>query len=161
LFAEESVRIDGQGGWRGDPVVFDEQLSRSDDDVFDEAILRVDLNDDGDLFDRVKTPDVTGCPVIPVGRGLYNLDIDNDGVFTRAILGGDYLAFFLQNGFMPPALVYVEGTILGGAIHIAGQCVTTYDPDLESSSPPIGFGIDADPIFAGGVHSWREITPPQ
>ena len=158
LFAEGLVRIDGRGGWRGDPVIFDEEQSRGDDDVFDEAILRIDLNDDGDVLDRVKTPDISGRPVIRVRRGLYNVDINNDGVFTRVVLGGDYRAFFLENGFALPVLVYHEGTILGGSIHVGGQYVSLFDPALRSSAPPFGFTFGPRRSVRPGLLSWREVT---
>jgi hypothetical protein len=161
LYARETVRIDGRGGWRGEPVVFDEQQSRGDDDVFDETILRIDLNDDGDVFDLVKTPDISGRPVIRVRRGLYNVDINNDGVFTRVVLGEDYRAFFLENGFALPVLVYHEGSIFGESIHIGGQHVSTFDPATPESGSPFGFSFGREDDNRPGLLSWREMTDPE
>lgn len=140
LFAGGEIRLGGRGGWKGDPIVFDENESRSDDDILDEAVLRIDLNDDGDVLDLVKISDISGRPVIPVARGRYTVDINNDGVLRAAVIGEDYGEFFSRNGYTRPILVYHEGTLLAETIRIGGQCAVLCDPPPAGSAPLIGFG---------------------
>ncbi len=140
LFAGLEARLGGRGGYKGDPIVFDEGEARTDDDVLDESILRIDLNDDGDMFDLAKVSDVTGRPVIRVSRGRYTIDINNDGVLGKTVIGSDYAAFFSENGHSLPVLLYHEGTILGGAAVIGGESAILYDPLIPGSAPIVGFG---------------------
>ncbi len=158
LYAENSVRIDGRGGHRGDPFLFDEEQSRAETDVFDETLLRIDLNDDGDMFDFIKTIDITNRPVIRVSKGRFNIDINNDGVFGMVVLGEDYGEFFNQRGYALPALYYHEGSTFGQVVHIAGQCVATYDPSILDAGVPFGFEISPEPDAQRGLLSWREIS---
>lgn len=140
LYAGVEIHLGGRGGYGGDPIVFDEGEARSEDDVLDESILRIDLNDDGDVFDLVKVSDVTGRPAIRVSRGRYTIDINNDGVLGKAVIGSDYAGFFSDNGHALPVLLYHEGTILGGAAAIGGECAILYDPLIPGSAPIVGFG---------------------
>ncbi len=139
LVAGGAIRLGGRGGWKGEAIVFDEEEARSEDDILDESILRIDLNDDGDVFDLVKVSDVTGRPVIPVKRGHYTIDINNDGVLRKAFIGEDYGEFFAQNGYTPPALVYIEGSLTAESISIGGQSAVLFDPALAAAGPPFGF----------------------
>ena len=141
LFAGSEIRIGGRGGWKGEAIVFDEEEARSDDDILDESILRIDLNDDGDVFDLVRISDVLGRPVVPVSRGHYTIDINNDGVLRKTVIGEDYGEFFSQNGYTPPVLVYHEGSMFAEAISIGGQCAVLFDPDVPTSKPLFGFGV--------------------
>jgi hypothetical protein len=142
LFAGSEIRIGGRGGWKGEAIVFDEEETRSEEDILDEAILRIDLNDDGDVFDLVKISDVSGRPVIPVRRGHYTIDINNDGVLGKAVIGEDYGEFFSQNGYTPPILLYHEGSLFAETIQIGGQCAVLFDPEVPASAPPFGFGVN-------------------
>jgi len=142
LFAGSEIRIGGRGGWKGEAIVFDEEETRSEEDILDEAILRIDLNDDGDVFDLVKISDVSGRPVIPVRRGHYTIDINNDGVLGKAVIGEDYGEFFSQNGYTPPILLYHEGSLFAETIRIGGQCAVLFDPEVPASAPPFGFGVN-------------------
>jgi hypothetical protein len=140
VYAGDEIRLGGRGGWRGDPVVFDEEEARSEDDVLDESILRIDLDDDEDMFDLVKIADVSSRPVIRVARGRYTIDINNDGVLGKVVLGSDYGGFFAENAHSLPILVYHEGTLLGGKVTVGGQCAILYDPLIPGSAPVVGFG---------------------
>ncbi len=141
LFAGSEIRIGGRGGWKGEAIVFDEEEARAEDDILDESILRIDLNDDGDVFDLVKISDVSGRPVVPVSRGHYSIDINNDGVLRKTVIGEDYGEFFSQNGYTPPVLVYHEGSMFAETISIGGQCAVLFDPNVPASKPLFGFGV--------------------
>lgn len=144
VFAGGEIRAGGRGGWRGEPIVFDEQELRSEDDILDESVFRVDLNDDGDTFDLLKIADVTGRQVIRVKRGRYTIDLDNDGVLGKAVIGEDYGGFFAQNGYAAPVLYYQEGTILADTIFLGDQSAVLFDPLIAGSAPLVGFGGRAD-----------------
>ncbi|UCG50479.1 MAG: hypothetical protein JSW58_09700 [Candidatus Latescibacterota bacterium] len=159
VFAEDVVRLHGIGGWRGEPVVFDESVARADDDVFDEAILNIDLNDDGDRFDRVETSAISSRPVIPISRDRSNIDIDNDGVLGRVILGRDYREFFFENGYALPILIYHAGCSLGQTIQIGGQCLVTSDPLTGVAGTPFGFYDSKTFAARQGLISSREVDP--
>jgi hypothetical protein len=144
LFAGDEIRLGGRGGWSGDPIQFDEKESRGDEDILDEAVLRIDLNDDGDVFDRLRLSDVSARPVIRVGKGRYTVDINNDGVLNKVIIGEDYGAFFAGNGYALPVLVYHEGTLIGDRISVGGQCAVLFDPLSAAPVAPAGF-VTAQP----------------
>lgn len=158
VYAETDVRINGRGGHRGDPFIFDEELSRTETDVFDETLLRIDLNDDGDMFDLVKTIDITNRPVIRVSKGRFNIDINNDGVFGSVVLGEDYGGFFNERGYSLPVLCYHEGSIFSQGVRLTGQCIAQYDPSILDRSVPFGFEIKPEPDAQPGLLSWREIS---
>jgi hypothetical protein len=158
LYAEDAVTIDGRGGHRGEPFTFDEDQGLSENDVFDEVFLRIDLNDDGDRFDLVKTGDIVSRPVIRVSRDRFNIDINNDGVFSFVVLGESYPEFFAERGYALPALVYHEGSVFGRAIRIRGQCAVFFDSAINASGIPFGFDVAPSPEARQGLLSWREIT---
>jgi hypothetical protein len=156
VFAGDLVRLDGRGGWSGEPVVFDEELARADDDSFDESTLDIDLNDDGDRFDLVETIDITACPVVPLSNGRSNVDINNDGVLGQVVLGSSYAGFFLENGYALPVLIYHEGLIMAQAIDMTGACVISFDPRITESKTPAGFQHDST-ASSQGLITWRTI----
>ena len=140
VFAGGEVRVGGRGGWHGDAIVFDEEELRAEDETLDESVLRIDLNDDGDVFDLLKIADITARQVIRVKKGRYTIDVNNDGVLGKAVIGEDYGEFFAQNGYAPPVLFYHEGTILAETIRIDGQSAVLFDPLVAGSAPIVGFG---------------------
>jgi hypothetical protein len=144
VFAGGEVRAGGRGGWHGDRIVFDEEELRSEDEILDESVFRIDLNDDGDTFDLLKIADVTGRQVIRVKRGRYTIDLDNDGVLGKAVIGGDYGDFFAQNGYAAPVLYYQEGTIIGDTIRLGDQSAVLFDPLVAGAAPLVGFGGRSD-----------------
>lgn len=127
VFAGGAMRLGGLGGWKGDPLVFNEKDVRGEDDILDETVFRIDLNDDGDTFDRLRIADITGRPVIRVGKGRYHVDINGDGVLDKVAIGEDYGRFFAENGYALPVLVYHEGTLIGESIRIGAQCAVLFD----------------------------------
>jgi len=78
--------------------------------------------------------------VIRVKKGRYTIDVNNDGVLGKAVIGEDYGEFFAQNGYAPPVLFYHEGTILAETIRIDGQSAVLFDPLVAGSAPIVGFG---------------------
>ncbi len=139
LFAGEEIRLGGRGGWKGERIEFDEEEDRGDEDILDEAVFRIDLNDDGDVFDRLKLSDISGRPVIRVAKGRYNIDINNDGVLNSVVIGEDYGEFFAQNGYALPVLVHHEGILIGDKIHIGGQCAVLFGAFAGGPAAPAGF----------------------
>lgn len=133
VHAGQEIRLGGRGGWRGEPIVFREDENRSEDEILDESILRIDLNEDGDVFDRLRLADVSGCPVIRVGKGRYHVDINNDGVLGTVVVGEDYGEFFAGNGWAPPTLLYNQGTLVAESIHIGAQSVVADAPSRDDS----------------------------
>jgi hypothetical protein len=127
VYAGVEIRLGGRGGWKGDPLVFDEKDVRNEDDILDETVFRIDMNEDGDTFDRLRIADVTGCPVVRVGKGRYHVDIDGDGVLEKVVVGEDYGEFFIGNGYALPVLVHHEGTLVGESVHIGAQCAVLFD----------------------------------
>ena len=144
VFAGGEIRAGGRGGWRGEPIVFDEEELRAEDEILDESVFRIDLNDDGDTFDLLKIADVTGRQVIRVRRGRYTVDLDNNGVLGKALIGEDYGAFFAQNGYATPVLYYQEGTILADTIRLEEESAVFFDPLVAGSAPLVGFGGSAE-----------------
>jgi hypothetical protein len=144
VYAGGEVRAGGRGGWHGERIVFDEEELRAEDELLDESVFRVDLNDDGDVFDLLKIADVTGRQVIRVRKGRYTVDLDNDGVLRKAVIGEDYCGFFAQNGYAAPVLYYQEGTILADTIRLGEESAVLYDPLIAGSAPLVGFGGRAD-----------------
>lgn len=139
LFAGKEIRLGGPGGWRGEPVIFREEDAREEDDILDETILGVDFNEDGDAFDRMRLADVSGCPVIPVSKGRYHVDINNDGVLNTVTVGEDYGDFFLRGGYAAPILIHHSGSLVSDAIRIGAQCAIFFDVRSVASSSPAGF----------------------
>ncbi|UCH84859.1 MAG: hypothetical protein JSW50_03990, partial [Candidatus Latescibacterota bacterium] len=156
LFAGDAVDIDGRGGWTGEPVVFDEETSWAEDDSFDESIFDIDLNDDGDRFDIVQTIDITTCPIIPISPGHVNIDINNDGILGRIVIGTSYAEFFDANGYALPVLFYHEGLIMSERIGVTGACVITFDPRIGDTGMPFGFNYGAAKP-SSGLATWRTL----
>jgi cytoskeletal protein CcmA (bactofilin family) len=156
VFAGDHVHLDARGGWDGDPIVFDEELPRADDDSFEEPVLNIDLNGDGDLLDSVETIDITTCPLVPVSGGRSNVDINNDGVLGQVIIGTRYRDFFVDNGYRLPVLFYHEGVILSDTIEVIGSCVITFDPHIPNAGMPFGFEHDSA-ISPNGLVTWRTL----
>jgi hypothetical protein len=138
--------------------MFDEELSRADDDSFDESILDMDLNGDGDKLDEVETIDITTRPVVPLSPEQSNIDINNDGVLGQVVLGSSYAGFFGENGFAHPVLIYHDGLILSTTIALSGACTVTLDPRIADSDSQFGFEYDST-TSPNGLITWRTIPP--
>lgn len=156
VYAENRVEIHGSGGWNGGTIMFDETLTRAADDVFDERVLQVDLNDDGDLLDDVAMKDVSGVPVIPVGKNLYNVDINNDGVLRQVVLGNNYLDYFVKHDYQSPVLTFHRGMILSQSIHTCEQVLVVHDPGIAEKGVPFGFIVHFGATTYQGLVSWFE-----
>jgi|GEM_PF-3592192 len=156
LYAEEQVRLHGRGGWSGETMIFDEEMHRNEDDALDEPVLNVDLNDDGDIFDRVELSNISTVPVVEVSNGKYCVDINNDGMLGEVTLGMDYVEFFNKNGYMCPVLIYQEGLVLGQHIHSCEQTLVIFDPLIAASGIPFGFEVNFSSTSYQGLVSWRE-----
>jgi len=153
VFAGDEVRLHGDGGYNGEDIVFDETLGRPADDALDEAVLGVDLNDDGDLFDRVDLPAISSVPVIEVGDNSYAVDLNNDGVLEDLRIGADYAGFFQANGYALPFLLYQEGTVVSRSIHSCEQVLVVHDALARDAGMPYGFHVGDD--AEAGIVSWR------
>jgi hypothetical protein len=160
LFAEDEVRLHGRGGWRGETLVFEEDLQRGDDESLDEPVLNIDLNGDGDMFDRVELSGITTVPVVPVSRGKYSVDINNDGMLGKITLGTDYIRFFNDNGYVCPVLIYLEGLVLGQYIHSCDQTFVVFDPLIAAGGLPFGFDVSFGLATYQGLVSWWERRSP-
>ena len=156
LYAEDEVRLHSRGGWQGEPLIFEEDLPRHDDEALDEPVLNIDLNGDGDIFDRVELSHVSTVPVIPVSRGEYGVDINNDGMLGKVTLGTDYIGFFNDNGYVCPILIYQQGLVLGQQIHSCDQTLVVHDPLIAASGGPFGFEANFGTTTYQGLVSWRE-----
>ena len=156
LFCEERILIHGRGGWRGESLEFDEETSRSDEDALDESVLNIDLNGDGDIFDRVELSAVTTVPVIPVSNRRYNVDINSDGVLNKVTIGVDYRGFFERHGYRYPVLVYHQGLLLGQRIHSCEAVFVDFDPEIAAAGIPFGFEVSFGAAPYQGLVSWRE-----
>jgi len=159
LYAENQVRLHGRGGWSGEPLVFDENSLLGDDDSLDEPVLNVDLNGDGDVFDRVDVSEITTVPVIPVSRGKASVDIDNDGMLGLVTIGGDYVGFFNENNYVCPVLIYHEGLVLGQNIHSCDETLVVFDPLIAQAGVPFGFELTFGSGPYDGLVSWQERIP--
>ena len=156
VYAEDEVRLHGQGGWTGGTIVFDENVNRRPDDEFNEAVLAMDLNDDGDVVDRVKVSDITTVPVIAVGRDKLNVDLNNNGIFDHVLIGADYNTFFIDNGYKLPTLVHHQGLVLAQAIHLCEQVNVLFDRMIVESGVPFGFEVNFGSTTYQGLVSWQE-----
>lgn len=156
LYAEDEVRLHGVGGWEGEPLVFDEDQGRIDDEELDEPVLNLDLNGDGDIFDRVTIADVSTVPVIPVADREYAVDINNDGMLGTIQLGTDYVQFFSDSSFVCPVLIYQEGVVLSQSIHSCDQALVVLDPLIAKAGIPFGFEIKYGASPYQGLVSWQE-----
>jgi hypothetical protein len=139
LYAGGELSLGGRGGWKGEPIVFREEDAREEDDILDESVLRIDLNDDGDVFDRLRLADVSDRPVIPVSKGCYHVDINNDGVLNTVVIGEDYGEFFAKSGYAPPILIHHSGSLVADAIHLGAQCAVHFEAVSSGSVAPVGF----------------------
>ncbi|MEJ2721675.1 MAG: hypothetical protein P8181_11150 [bacterium] len=139
LFAGDRVRLDARGGWPGEPIVFDEEVTRADEDAFQESVLDIDLNGDGDRLDTVETIDITTRPVVPLSNGESSVDINNDGVLGKVVIGSSYRGFFLENGNRVPVLIFHQGLVLSRVIELTGSSVITFDPGVSEAGTPFGF----------------------
>jgi hypothetical protein len=160
VFADDSVRLDGAGGWRGSTIEFDETVGLAEDDALDEPVLNLDLNGDGDVFDRVEVSQITMVPVLPVGDRKYSVDINNDGVLGNVTIGADYLGFFEDHGYSPPALVYAEGVVLSQTIRASGPVIVVHDPRIAAAGIPFGFEVNFGSTTRQGLVSWWERHSP-
>ena len=156
IYAENHVRLHGRGGYRGSEVVFNEREGRSPDDALEEAILGVDLNGDGDSFDTVDLPSISAVPVIEIGRDRYGIDVNNDGVLSTLQVGADYAAFFGDNGYALPTLIYLEGTVLSQSVHSCEQVRVRWDANLAGGRMPYAFGVGYGSDVRDGLVSWSE-----
>jgi hypothetical protein len=160
LYAEERVRLHGRGGWNGEPLVFDENAARDAEELLDESVLNVDLNGDGDVFDIVELSGVSEVPVVPLARDRYAVDIDNDGVLGNVPLGGDYVGFFNDNGYVCPILIYHEGLVLSRSIHSCDETLVVFDPLIAATGVPFGFELTSGLAPHQGLVYWQERRAP-
>jgi hypothetical protein len=156
IYAENEVRLHGRGGWNGGDMVFDEMLPRGEEDALDEPVLNIDLNGDHDVFDRVELSAISTVPVVPVSDKEYTVDINNDGVLGKVTIGVNYLAFFDNNDYAYPTLIYHEGLVLGGSIHSCEQTLVVHDPALTASGIPFGFEVSFGSTTYQGLVWWSE-----
>jgi hypothetical protein len=156
LYAEERVRLHGRGGWSGEPLVFDENAARNADESLDESALNIDLDGDGDTFDSVELSGVSEVPVVPLAGGRYAVDINNDGVLGEVTLGGDYVGFFNDNGYVCPILIYHEGLVLGRSIHSCDETLVVFDPLIAETGAPFGFELTFGSAPYQGLVYWEE-----
>jgi len=161
VFAERRVEIHGKGGWNGGAIMFDEKVKHGVDDRFDERVLQVDLNDDGDLLDEVPMESISGVPVIPVSKNLYNLDINNDGVLRNVLLGNNYLDYFVDKEYLSPVLTFHTGLILSQEIHTCEQVLVLHDPAIAEGGVPFGFIVHFGSTTYQGLVSWFERPGPE
>jgi hypothetical protein len=150
----------GRGGWSGEPLVFDENASLGGDDWLDESVLNIDLNGDLDVFDRVEISVVSEVPVVPLSRGRYAVDINNDGVLGEVTLGTDYVQFFNDNGYVCPILIYHEGLVLGRNVHSCDETLVVFDPFIAEAGAPFGFDLKFGSAPYQGLVYWEERQVP-
>jgi hypothetical protein len=160
VYAEKAVRLHARGGWHGEALVFDEDEQRGDGEALDEPVLNIDLNGDGDAFDRVELSSVTTVPVIPMSDGKYSVDINNDGMLSDVTLGTDYVGFFNDNGYICPILIYQEGLVLGQYVHSCDQTLVVFDPLIAAAGIPFGFETSYGSATYPGLVSWSENGAP-
>ncbi|MFQ5510894.1 MAG: hypothetical protein ACE5EO_03495 [Candidatus Krumholzibacteriia bacterium] len=160
VFSGETLRIHGRGGWSGETLVFDEELNRGGDEALDESVLNIDLDGDGDIFDRVELSAVTTVPVVPVSNRRYNVDINSDGVLDKVMIGVDYRGFFDRHGYRYPLLVYHRGILLAQQIHTCEAVRVEFDPDIAAAGIPFGFEVSFGVAPYQGLVSWREQPSP-
>jgi hypothetical protein len=160
LYADDQVRMHGRGGWSGEPLVFDENASLGGDDWLDESVLNIDLNGDLDVFDRVEISVVSEVPVVPLSRGRYAVDINNDGVLGEVTLGTDYVQFFNDNGYVCPILIYHEGLVLGRNVHSCDETLVVFDPFIAEAGAPFGFDLKFGSAPYQGLVYWEERQVP-
>jgi hypothetical protein len=156
IFTDGDLRMHGKGGWDGGPIVFDEGMERRADDLLHEPILNLDLNSDGDLTDQVEISSISSREVIPVARNRFHVDVNNDGILDKVVLGDNYIEFFRRNGYVCPVLIYHEGILMGRRIHSCEQYRIVLDPLISASGVPFGFEVNFRSTAYPGLVSWTE-----
>ena len=157
VYAENRISLHGRGGWEGEPVVFEEELPRAEDESLDESVFNVDLNGDGDMNDRVTVGSIQTVPAVPVSRDEVAVDINNDGVLANVPIGGDYVAYFNENAYVCPVLIYHSGVVLSQEIHACEQTFVIADP-AAARALPFGFALTFGAAPHQGLISWKERT---
>jgi hypothetical protein len=131
IYSEEEIRLHGLGGWDG-------------------------LNGDGDRDDVVEISSISSFPIIPVGRGRFNVDINNDGVLGSVAVGDNYQGFFNNNGYALPTLIYHEGVLLSRTIRSCEQVLVVHDRRIVSAGVPFGFEVSFGSTTYQGLVYWLE-----